>query len=247
MSKTYNYQVAGTFDVSTTGNIDDLDFQSCAVIRMTNASLATIRGLKAGYPGQEVSIVSIGAGEVDTAHQNAGSANANKLINPITSAPMPAAPGAGNFTYKYDDTTARWRQVGYGQGAPIQVAYAAGNFGTTAGTWTVDSGDQINFQYAVTPAGYIVVWFDIRTTTTTGSPGALDIVVPGGFTVAGVTTNIPGWGQDNAVTTALLVQPAATGGFANNVIRCFRQDLAAWTSALPNSTQVRGQLNIPVT
>ena len=246
MSKTWNYQPAGTFDVSTTGNIDDLDFQSCALIRMTNATLATIRGLKAGYPGQRVTIASIGAGQVDLPHQNTNSAAANRLINPITSAAMSLAAGFGTGDYEYDDTTARWRQCGYSQGNPIVVAYAAGNFGTGVGTWTVDAGDQVNFQYALQSAGYVVVWFDIRQTSTTGTPGALDILVPGGFTVAGVTTNNPGWGQDNAVTTALLVQPAATGGFANNAIRCFRQDLAAWANAT-NATQVRAQLAVPVT
>jgi hypothetical protein len=111
VAKTSNYQVAGTFDVSTTGTINDLDFQSCAVIRMTNATLATLTGLKAGYPGQMVTIVATGAGQVNLSHQNAGSAAANRLINAVTSAVTSLAAGVGAATYTYDDTTARWRLV----------------------------------------------------------------------------------------------------------------------------------------
>ena len=38
----------GAFTSTATGNIDDLDFGTAALIRMDNASLATIRGPKAG-------------------------------------------------------------------------------------------------------------------------------------------------------------------------------------------------------
>src|ERR1035437_9565563 len=116
------------FSVTTTGNIDDLDFSNANTIRMNNASLATIRGLKAGVAGQQVTIVSIGAGEVDFAHQNAGSTAANRLINTVTSGITPLAPGKGTAVYEYDGTAARWRLVSHTQGAAIAVTYNAGDF-----------------------------------------------------------------------------------------------------------------------
>jgi len=105
--------------VTTTGNIDNLDFGNADLIRMNNASLSTIRGLVAGRSGQTVTIVSIGAGQVDFAHQNAGSSAANRLINLATSMVTSAAAGSGAATYQYDATTARWRLISHSQGAPI--------------------------------------------------------------------------------------------------------------------------------
>src|ERR1035437_5764017 len=83
------------FTVTTTGNIDDLDFSNASTIRMNNASLTTIRGLKAGVAGQQVTIVSVGTGKVDLAHANTGSGAVNRLLNYITSAATPLAPGSG--------------------------------------------------------------------------------------------------------------------------------------------------------
>src|ERR1017187_8808588 len=74
------------FTVTTTGNIDDLDFSNASTIRMNNASLSTLRGLKAGVAGQQVTIVSVGTGKVDLAHANTGSGAGNRLLNYITSA-----------------------------------------------------------------------------------------------------------------------------------------------------------------
>jgi len=83
--------------LTTTGNIDDLDFGNVSLIRMNNASLATIRGLKAGYAGQIVTIVSVGAGQVDLAHQNAGSSAGNRFINFATIGTTCLAAGVGTL------------------------------------------------------------------------------------------------------------------------------------------------------
>ena len=73
---------AGSYTSTATGNVDDLDFLRARYIRMNNANLATVRGLKAGVDGQLVTIVSVGAGQVDLAHQNTGDGTAaNRLIN----------------------------------------------------------------------------------------------------------------------------------------------------------------------
>ncbi len=48
-----------------------------------------------------------------------------------------------------DGTTQRWRLHEHEQGAPIAVAYAGGDYTADAGTWTVDSGDLITYDYTV--------------------------------------------------------------------------------------------------
>lgn len=107
------------FTTTTTGNIDDLDFSNASIIRMNNASLATIRGLKAGTAGQQVTLVSIGAGQVDLSNQDAGSSAANRLINTVTSISTSLAAGAGKAIYQYDATTARWRLIHHEQGGVV--------------------------------------------------------------------------------------------------------------------------------
>lgn len=141
----YRLIVPSTLEITSTstGNIDDFDFGNANLIRMNNATLATIRGLKAGTPGQVVTIVSIGAGEVDTAHQDANSAASNRMINVATSAVTPLAAGVGRASYQYDGTTNRWRLIFHDQGAAIAytvtwsnqtTAPAVGN-GTLVGSY----------------------------------------------------------------------------------------------------------------
>jgi hypothetical protein len=97
------------FTFTTTGNIDNLDFQHARYIRANNATLATIRGLVAGYyDGQVVTIVSIGAGQVNLSHQNTNSTAANRIITNNANTHAYAA-GTGTVTLQYDLTTARWR------------------------------------------------------------------------------------------------------------------------------------------
>jgi len=114
VGKTYHYQPAGTITVTTTGNIDDLDFQKCAVVLMNNASTATLRGLKAGYPGQRVSVVSVGAGAVVFANNDSGSLAANRLAIPPGATTLTA--GNGSATFAYNEVASRWRLVSYEPG-----------------------------------------------------------------------------------------------------------------------------------
>ncbi len=142
---THPYSAYEERSVTTTGNIDDLDMGNAAfvLLRMNNASLSTIRGMKPGYANQIVSIVSIGAGQVDLAHQDTNSAAANRLLNVATSANTPLAAGVGIATYQYDATTARWRLVNHEQGTAItysvtwtgSVANPSLGNGTLAGSY----------------------------------------------------------------------------------------------------------------
>ncbi len=122
---------ATEFPFSNTGAVDDLDFLNASTIRMTNATVATIRGLKAGYPGQRVAIISAGAGQVDLAHQNTSSTAANRLLNVMTGAASSLAANVGRAEYEYDGTTLRWRLLFHDQGAAISYTP----------TWTAQSAN----------------------------------------------------------------------------------------------------------
>jgi hypothetical protein len=169
--------------VTTTGNIDDLDFSNAATIRMNNAGLATLRGLKAGVAGQRVVIVSVGAGEVDLAHQNTGSVAANRLTNAITSGVTPLAPGMGKALYVYDATTATWRLIFHTQGAVITPGFSAGDYtGSGAMTITATAGEiSTNVYYIV---GNQVTWvMNLNGLTAGGTPGStVQYTLPNGWT-----------------------------------------------------------------
>lgn len=235
-NKFNNYQVAGEVLVSTTGNIDNLDTEGCSVVRMANATVATIRGLKAGFPGQLLLIASVGAGNVFLAHQNAGSSAANRLINFATSADTPLSGGAGVALYEYDGTSARWRLVSHDQGNAIQPAFSAGNF-TASGamTWTVDIGDIAACNY-ILQGRVLNVTFSIATTSVGGTPSNFLQIESGAF--GGFT--IPVTEQGIAI-----VAPAGTNqlGFmqASSAGRLyFAADLVGtlWTAPTTNTTYV---------
>lgn len=163
-----------SFTFTTTGNIDDLDFANAPLIRANNASDATIRGLKAGYDGQRVTIVSVGAGNLYTANQNANSSATNRLINFATSSNTPLAAGVGSCFYQYDVTTGRWRLVAHEQGAWITPTFAAGDFGTngSAMTWTVDAADRSGMGYRLS-GKTLQVYMEVTTSSIGGVPSGL--------------------------------------------------------------------------
>jgi hypothetical protein len=147
--QTINYQETCTeLTITTTGNIDDLDFSNVNLLRLNNASLATVRGLLAGTHGQIVTIVSVGAGQVNLAHNNGSSADANRLLNFVESGITPLAAGKGTCIYQYDGTTEKWRLIHHEQGAWITVPYAAGDYtASDSMTWTVGSVDRQTYMY----------------------------------------------------------------------------------------------------
>ncbi len=178
------------FTTTSTGNIDDLDFSNANLIRLNNASAATIRGLVAGTAGQTVTIASVGAGNVFLAHQSASDGTAgNRLINAVTSGSTPLAAGVGAAVYQYDGTTARWRLIAHEQGAVIANTYNAGDFtGSGSQTWTVQVGD-------VTASNYLVrgrtlyVNLAIDNASVGGTPSTqLRAVLPGGFSALSAFT-----------------------------------------------------------
>lgn len=228
------------FTFTTTGNVDDLDFSNADQIRCNNATLTTIRGLKAGSAGQRVTLVSVGAGQVDLAHQSASDATAaNRLINAVTSASTSLAAGVGTATYQYDATTARWRLLEHVQGAAIAAAYVAGNFtGSASQTWTVDSGDVLYLLYTLVGRA-LMVQLSLTTTTVGGTVDYFLLIgngAWGGFT-ATKSSLIFGYGVDNSVFTRVLIQTNVPAD--NTKIYLAREDVAKWTLSA-NATQVQG-------
>lgn len=244
MSKTWNYQPAGDITITTTGNIDNLDFEYCSLIIMNNASLATIRGLKAGFAGQEVTIISIGAGDVYFANQNAGSTDINRLVNRVTSCVTPIAAGVGAAKYQYDTTTSRWRLVEHQQGGLISIAFSAGNFTSAGGgtAWTVIAANQDTYGFQLVD-NIMTIFYRLESTNVTGTPTDLQIAIPLGATVKNaasfpfqaINAGVPNFGPIRAVVGESIVRMQSTVAGAG------------WTATAGSDTFTRGTFPVPIT
>lgn len=179
-------QVPTEFTTTSTGNIDDLDFSNADLIRMNNASLATIRGLQAGDPGQRVTIISMGAGQVDVNHQDTNSAAADRCVCFITTGPTSLAAGVGTMELVYDGTTARWRVVDHFQGSYIIQTYNAGDFTAATGTWTVDSADAQALKFYVS-GRKLDITGALAATSVSATPNYLSLTLPQGYVAAPAT------------------------------------------------------------
>jgi hypothetical protein len=228
----HHYQAAREVTVTTTGNIDNLNTEGVGLLRMNNASLSTIRGLVAGYAGQHLTIVSIGAGQVDLAHQDTNSTAANRLLNTVTTVSTPLAPGTGYATYVYDDTTARWRLVAHEQGAWINVPFAAGNFTANgAMTWTVASGDVLSQSFRLT--GKTLLYMVRVFVTTVGGvvSDQLSVALPAGY--VSTVSAAPGVGRasDNGTDRTIFLRASASG----TTINCSIIGVTNWTLSTDNT------------
>lgn len=208
LGRVKQFNVPSQFTTTTTGNIDDLDFSNADLIRMNNATISTIRGLKAGYAGQKVTIVSIGAGVVLLAHQNASSVANNRLINTATSVSTPLAAGVGFATYQYDATTLRWRLVQHDQGAYITVAYDSANFTAATGTWTVEAADQLAFGYWIRGRECFYT-IDLASTSLDSATVTIRITLTG-MPVVAVNKFIVVWVSDAGVDVTTLVEASTS-------------------------------------
>lgn len=234
-----NVYAASEVTFTTTGNIDNLDFSNASLIRMNNASEATIRGLVAGFDGQMVTIVSIGAGNVLFAHQNANSSEANRLINYVATGTTPLAAGKGTATYIYDGTTDRWRLASHSQGGWITPAYAAGNFTARVNNWTVDANDVDTLKYWLTGKN-LTACASIQLTDVGASNDELRITMPFGWTIAASNSNIffPGFMQDAGAATALCRVRCQNG----NTWWQFEKLSGNWTATTSDNTSVFGSI-----
>lgn len=225
--------------ITSTGTVNDLSTGLTLAagrtytLRCNNATLLTINGIAGGVDGALLRIVSVGAGQVNLAHQNAGSTAANRLLNIITSGITPLAAGAGVATLLYDGTTARWRLVQHDQGAPIDVAYNASDF-TSASTWTVDSGDVNRHSYMVR-GREVTEYLEIITSSVGASPGsALMSLIPNGWSASGrgFSNNMYNDGSGYVMGASWI-----NGGAGDLThLRHFKSDFSSAWSASTNAT-----------
>jgi hypothetical protein len=121
----------------------------------------------------------------------------------------------------------------------IAVAYAAGNFTSSTGTWTVGSGDQIVFRYALI-GKTILIDFTFDTTTVSGGQSQLRFAIPGGF-VSAQDMFCSGFFNDNGVGWLNTLNIFVTAGGTFVGMQPPPLGVGTW-SAATNNTYVRGFL-----
>jgi hypothetical protein len=213
------------------------------VIFANNATLLNVQGIAAGLHGQKLTIVSIGAGQVDFNHQHASATAANRLVNFATVGITSLAAGSGVATFIYSTTDNRWHLDAHEQGAWITPAYNAGDFiGIGGMTWTVDAGDITTFAFVLNGRSLTVsYWLD---TTTISAPLAALIAIhlPNGY-VAGrsvilQTSIVNDNGSADIVAES---QSAATSAY----IFLAKVDGTVFLASV-NNTNVRGTITFEV-
>lgn len=235
--------ILSEFTVSTTGNIDNLDFGNANLIRFTNASDSTLRGLVAGVAGQQVTIVSAGAGSVFLAHQDTNSTAANRLLNNVVSDVTPLSPGNGKATYQYDGTTNRWRLAVHTQGSAILVPFVSGDYTANgAMTWAGNNGSPEFFAYYYLIVGNLmIVTLALDSGTIGGTPNIeCRLKLPKSYAVTQDTANL-GAIKDNG--SSIVGRYKASAGLA--YISLTRLDQANYS--LQATLQFFGQLKFFIT
>jgi hypothetical protein len=97
-------------------------------------------------------------------------------------------------------------------GAWTRVAHSAGHFTASAGTWTVDAADQVEYQYSLV-GKTMTLRYDIRNTDVSNAGVTLKIAIPGGFVGAARAQTMVGYVSDNGgalvAATALIASGAS--------------------------------------
>jgi hypothetical protein len=131
---------------TSTGTVNNFALTAgCTYLRCNNATALTITGIAAGYDGQELTIVSVGAGQVNLKHQNTGSTAANRLNNIATVIDTSLYQTLGYCKYRYDATLGYWKLVQHEQGAAI--AYTP--------TWTASVTNPVIGNGTITGSYYV--------------------------------------------------------------------------------------------
>lgn len=206
-----------------TGTQNDFSLSGANVtLRCTGASPVVFTGFSVGgaapVAGSRLTLINAGATTftVRVAYQDSGSTAAYRVISPSIRGQVVGL--GGTVTLVYDDTTDRWRVIWVEAGAPVAVAFSAGNFtGVGANTWTVDSGDVAGNSFL--QEGTKFTWFlSVNTSTTGGTPNTVvSVALPNGFTVAnnGTQSGIFGRYNDGAWATAIFGAVSSTPTILN--------------------------------
>lgn len=213
---------------TSTGSQNDFALTTgVSVLRCNNATLLTFTGLVAGFDGQEVDIISVGAGQVDIPNQSASSSAANRVINHITGT-ISLAPASGRARVRYDLTTARWRVLQHEQGAWITPTFAAGDFTASTGTWTVASGNVQRHAFHL-QGRTVREYIELSGTSVSATPTFLKSLIPNSMIAAGRAT-CQSMYLDNGGTYAMGASWIAA--VANTVINHYKSAFGnAWSVA----------------
>ena len=225
---------------SSTGTVSNLAISGANIFYLDNATDLTLTGLVAGVDGQQVTLVSRGAGNVFLTHQ-ATSTAANQLFNQITSGLTPLVANKGNATYEYDASISRWRLIAHKMGGFISSAFAAGDFTANGSmTWTVAAGDVTFDRYTIIDT--MLFWqFRYSTTTVGGTPNTeLYKSYPSGYSSTGFDQL--NYGVDNGTVTTIWM----TNQAGNTGATFFKQAGGNWSASTDN-TYIRGNVAIRVT
>jgi hypothetical protein len=223
---------------SATGAQNNFDIDGPnTVLRCTGAAPVftgfTVDGA-APKAGDRVLILCLGT-TAKVTNQDTGSTAANRIITPSTNGQIVGVNGA--MLCVYDDTTDRWREYLIDPGAPVAVAFSAGDYTAASSmTWTVAEGD-VQVDTFVQRGTQLALVSTINTTTVGGTPaGELRKALPAGFTaVTGEQWQPIMIGYDNNVAADVLI--SVNSAQSNAYLRIRRKDAGNWAAAT-NTTYI---------
>jgi hypothetical protein len=126
------------------------------------------------------------------------------------------------------------------------VTYNAANFTASAGTWTVDSGDQLEYRWVRSGPSTLQIRFRIATTDVSGSPVELRIAIPGGFVAQGPSSGNATVGYVSVTDAGVLSGGSIRVGHGDAFLRLLKENTAAWTNTTGDNTTVSGTATIEI-
>jgi hypothetical protein len=128
-------------------------------------------------------------------------------------------------------------------GAWNAVAYNAANFTASAGTWTVDVGDQLEYTYSIINKK-MTLRYSLNATDVSNAGVTLKLAIPGGFTSAARVQFGLGVAADNGGARAVALVEVPSGGTVVNLYATLAAGGFAITAA--DNTAVFGTITFEV-
>jgi hypothetical protein len=116
-------------------------------------------------------------------------------------------------------------------------AFNAGHYTASAGSWTVDAGDRVIFQYTVVGKTCILN-FQISATDVSSTPASLRVTVPGGFTINGTFRSVIL--VSDAGGAAAFGYAVADSATSSTLIYFTKADGTNWTATSGDNTTLIG-------
>lgn len=161
-----------------------------------------------------------------------GSTAANQIITESAAGQIVGL--NGKILCVYDGTTNRWRASVITPGAWITETFAAGNYTSSSGSWTVAAGDEKVRRYQQRGTSLTLI-VSVGTSSVSGGQLFLQMALPGGFTAASTnSTQLGGvMASRDAGGIAEISQYLTTA--ASNVLKFQRTSGVAWSAATDNT------------